>query len=171
MTTTAFSHFARPKRFKRLQIALMTVPLLSLLGLTACVAAPKNSGRQPAFELQSSKGLAGVNIRMALPNRTDSESQRLITAGMLQAVPGATLVAPLAGPFPARHFVWHVDYNVPNGTSRLVLNQFEGSKAVAYVQENIDADASNQELLAAIEAMSSRLYMQGAEQDAVQRTD
>jgi hypothetical protein len=139
----------------------MTVPLLSLFGVTAGVAAPRPVPR-PAFELQSPTGLAGVNIRMALPDRTDRESERLITTGMLDALPGSTLVA-LTAPFPERHFVWHVSWDdVPNGTSRLVLNQFEGSKAVAYVQENVGADASNAELLTAIESMTRRLYAQSA---------
>jgi hypothetical protein len=161
MTTKESPLFARPKWVRRLQVAL-TVPLLSLFGVTACLAAPRFTPPPPAFELQSPAGLAGVNIRMPLPGRTDGESKRLITTGMLQALPGSTLVAPLTAPFPERRFVWHASLNVPNGTSRLVLNRFEGSKAVAYVQENVGADASNAELLAAIESMTRRLYAQSA---------
>jgi hypothetical protein len=162
MTTTAAPPFARPKGVKWLQMALMTVPLLALFNLTACVGSPTVLAQQPAFELQSPLGPAGVSIRVPLPDRTDSESKRLITTGMLQALPGSTLVAPLTAPFPERRFVWHVSLNVPNGTSRLVLNRFEGAKAIAYVQENVGAEASNAELLAAIESMTRRLYAQSA---------
>jgi hypothetical protein len=140
----------------------MMVPLFALFGLTACVSSPKILAQQPAFELQSPMGLASVSIRTPLPDRTDRESRRLVTTGMLRALPGATLLAPPTAPFPERRFVWHVSHDVPNGTSRLVLNQFEGSKAVAYVQEEVGADASDAELLAAIESMTRRLYAQSA---------
>jgi hypothetical protein len=145
------------RRAKRLQIALIAVPPLSLLALTACVGSPRILAQQPAFELKSSTGLTGVSIRMPLPDRTDSEFETLVKTGMLQAVPTSTLVAPVTAPFPERQLVWHVSVDVPDGTSRLILNMFEGSVAVAYEQEHIGSDASNVEILPAIESMTRRL--------------
>ena len=146
-------------RAERLQIAFAVVSLLSLFGLTACVGSP---GQQPTFALKSPSGLVGVSIRSPLPGRTDSEFETLVKSGMLQAIPSSTLVPPLTAPFPERRLVWHVSVDVPHGTSRLILNMFEGSRAVAYNQEHIGSDASSVEILAAIESMTQRLDAQSA---------
>jgi hypothetical protein len=81
---------------------------------------------------------------------------------MLQAIPTSTPVTSLTAPFPQRRLVWHVSVDVPHGTSRLILNMFDGSRAVAYDQEHIGSDASKDEILAAIEAMTQRLDAQSA---------
>jgi hypothetical protein len=81
---------------------------------------------------------------------------------MLQAIPTSKLVPPLAAPFPERRLVCHVSVDVPNGTSRLILNMFEGPRAVAYDQEHMGSDASKVEILAAIESMTQRLDAQSA---------
>ena len=75
---------------------------------------------------------------------------------MLQTLPAATLVPPTPT-FPERRFVWHVSANVPYGTSRLILNVFEGSRAVAYDQEDIGSVPAKAVILAAIESMTRRL--------------
>ena len=161
MTTAEGSLVARAKR---LQIALTAVSLLSLFGLTACVGSPRVLAQQPTFELNSPTGLVGVSIRSPLPGRTDSEFKTLVKSGMLQAIPTSTLVTPLTAPFPQRRLVWHVSIDVPHGTARLILNMFEGSRAVAYNQEHIGSDASRGEILAAIESMTQRLDAQSAGQ-------
>jgi hypothetical protein len=159
MTTAESSPVTPPKR---LQIALIAVSPLSLFGLTACLGSPRVPVQQPTFELKSPTGLVGVSIRRPLPGRTDSEFEALVKSGMLQAIPTSTLVTPIAAPFPERRLVWHVSVDVPRGTSRLILNMFEGSRAVAYDQEHIGSDASNVEILAAIESMTQRLDAQSA---------
>jgi len=149
-------------RAKRLPISLIAVSLLSLFGLTACVGSPRVLVQQPTFELKSPTGLVGVGIRSPLPGRTDSEFETLVKSGVLQAIPTSTLVPQLTAPFPEHRLVWHVSVDVPHGTSRLILNMFEGSRAVAYDQEHIGSDASNVEILAAIESMTQRLVAQSA---------
>ncbi len=153
------SPVARPIR---VQIALIAVSLLSLSGLTACVGSASGLVQQPAFELNSSTGLVGVNIRQPLPGRTDNEFETLVKSGMLQALPASTVVTPLTAPFPERRLVWHVSLDVPHGTSRLILNMFDGPRVVAYDQEHIGSDASSAEILAAIESMTQRLVAQSA---------
>jgi hypothetical protein len=101
-----------------------------------------------------------------LPGRTDSESKTLVKTGMLQALPTSTLEASLTAPFPERRFVWHVSADVPYGTSRLILNVFEGSRAVAYDQEEVGSTPSTVALLAAIESMTRRLIAESAVQSA-----
>jgi hypothetical protein len=153
MPTTEGSPVARAKR---LPIALIAAWLLSLFGLTACVSSPSVPVQPPAFELKSSEALASVDIRDPLPTRTDRESEALVETGMLRALPTLTL-APVTAPFPERRFVWHVSADIPYGTSRLILNVFEGSRAVAYDQEDVGSSPSNGALLAAIESMTRRL--------------
>ena len=156
---TEGSHVARGKR---LPIAFIAVPLLSLFGLTACLGAPRGLVQQPTFELKSPTGLVGVTIREPLPGRTDSEFETLVKSGMLQAIPASTLVTPPLAPFPERQLVWHVSLDVPHGTSRLILNMFEGPRVVAYDQEHVGSDASKVEILSAIKSVTRRLNTQGA---------
>jgi hypothetical protein len=159
MTTAGGSPVARAKWT---QIAFILVSLPSLSWLTACVGSPRVLAQQPTFELNSPAGLVGVSIRSPLPGRTDSEFEALVKSGMLQAIPNSTPVTLPTAPFPQRRLVWHVSLDVNRGTSRLILNVFEGSRALTYDQEHMGSDASKAEILAAVESMTQRLDTQSA---------
>ena len=113
LLATEGSHVARGKR---LPIAFIAVPLLSLFGLTACLGAPRGLVQQPTFELKSPTGLVGVTIREPLPGRTDSEFETLVKQWDVAGHTRVNAGDPPLAPFPERQLVWHVSLDVPHHT-------------------------------------------------------
>jgi hypothetical protein len=127
------------------------------MGLAACTGSPATLALQPDFDMATPAGTASVSIRQAPLGMPDRQFLRLVEAGMEHAAPGSVNPGPVNPPFPVRRIVWHVTFNPRGGTSRVVVNVFNGSVPYAYEQDVIENDAPKRVLTYTIRSLSSRL--------------
>lgn len=142
---------------RRRWFAPIAFPGLLLSTLAGCTGSPLTLAEQPAFELKSPTEVVSVSIREAWPGMSYSGFEALVKTGMLQAIPGFTLVTPVVAPFPTTRFVWHVIHDNPMTTIRLELNRFEGSVPVAYAQQDLVPSSSRTAMLDAIETNTRQI--------------
>jgi hypothetical protein len=88
---------------------------------------------------------------------TDLEFTHLVSAGMERGMPGAVIAGQVEQPFPSRRIVWHATPTASRGTSRLVVNVFNGPNPYAYEQETVANSAPTVVITSAIVSMSKRL--------------
>jgi hypothetical protein len=139
-------------------LVILVLPLFAVAaGLAACTGSAASLETPPAFSLNTQTGPASVSIRQPLPGMTDSESQQVVETAMLRAEPEILQLAPIGTAIPQRRIVWHVDPVFPYGTSRLVLNVFDGATPVWYEQEIIANSAPRAAIVGTIESMTRRL--------------
>jgi hypothetical protein len=143
---------------KRRWFAPIAFPVLLLCILAGCAGSPLTLEEQPAFELKSQTEIVSVSIREAWPGMSSSGFEALVKTGMLQALPGFTLVTPVVAPFPVTRLVWHVIHDHPTSMIRLELNRFEGSVPVAYAQQDLVPSSSQTATLDAIETNTRRIW-------------
>ena len=135
-------------------------PVLALLlqsGLAACASSPTTLALRPDFEVVTPAGVASVIIRESPDGMTDGEFAHLVSTGMTLGAPGSMIAGRIEPPFPSQRIVWHVNPSASRGTSRLVVNVFEGAHPYAYEQETVTDSAPTAALASAIESMSTRL--------------
>jgi hypothetical protein len=131
--------------------------VLAILGGAAGCGGPRPTALHPDFEVVTSAGIASVSIREPLPGLTDEDSVRVLRAGMARIMPVSSDQASMAPPFPQRRIVWHVEPTSGRGTSRVIVNIFDGSVPVAYEQDVVDNDVSTTTLTFTIESLTRRL--------------
>ena len=144
-------------RRRLLRSSLIGLSVASMVGLSACASSPSVLSIPPAFAINTPTGVKSVSIREPLPGTTDEESIQLVKAGMERAAPGSVLSGPLEPPYPTQRIVWHVASTDDEGTSRLIVNVFDGSTAVAYEEDTVANTAPQGTLLATIQSMTTRL--------------
>jgi hypothetical protein len=88
---------------------------------------------------------------------TDAEFTRVVVLGMDQAADESVFAGPVAPPFPERRVVWHVTPGPARGTSRLVVNVFNGAHPFVYEQETVANGAPAATIRSAVGSMSERL--------------
>src|ERR1700757_4569613 len=107
--------------------------ILSILSLSvsivvsACTGSPTTLALEPDFQVTTPTGPASVSIRETPPGMSFAEFEYAVSTGMRSAMPESQQTTPAATPFPTRRIVWHVYPSFPHGTSRLVVNVFDGS--------------------------------------------
>jgi hypothetical protein len=156
-TATRPSVWAWLGRPHRSGASARALTLMLLLGPGACTGSPGVLALQPAFDVTTPAGIASVSIRQAPPGITDAQFTEAVRAGMEQAAPGSVFTKPVGPPFPSRRIVWHVHPTASMGTSRLVVNVFNGSIPYAYDQEVIVNSAPVEDISSAIELLTKRL--------------
>lgn len=141
-----------------------TRALLLLSGLAACTGSPATLALQPDFEVMTPAGIASVSIRQSPPGMTDAEFTQLVRVGMERAARGSAIAGRVEPPFPSQRIVWHVDPSPPMGSSRLVVNVFDGANPYAYEQETVTNGPPTAVITSAVESMSERLLADVAAQ-------
>ena len=121
---------------------------------------------QPAFEVTTAGGPASVSIRETPPDMTFAEFQNAVKTGMQSAKPASWQPTCVAAPFPNRRIVWHVYPIFPRGTSRLVVNVFNGSIPFEHAQQVIDNTAPPSTVVYAVRTLTERLAAQLDKHDA-----
>jgi hypothetical protein len=135
-----------------------TLSLSASVLLSACTGSPTTLALQPDFDVATSAGPASVSIRDTPPDMTFAEFQQAVSAGMQSAMPARAQTTSVAAPFPARRIVWHVHPIIRSGTSRLVVNVFDGSSGpTVEAQQVIDNAAPRSSVEYAVQALTQRL--------------
>ena len=145
---------------------LKTLSLLVPIASTGCTGSPATLALQPDFEVTTTGGPAGVSIRETPPDMTFAEFETAVRTGMRSAMPEAGQPTCVAVPFPDRRIVWHVYPIFPRGTSRLVVNVFDGSVPFEQAQQVIDNSAPPGTIVYAVRTLTSRLAAQLDKHDA-----
>jgi hypothetical protein len=86
-----------------------------------------------------------------------AEFEYAVSTGMRSAMPESQQTTPAATPFPTRRIVWHVYPSFPHGTSRLVVNVFDGSVPYLDAQQVIDNSAPRSTVVYAVQGLTERL--------------
>lgn len=139
---------------------LKTLSLLVSMAPTACTGSPATVALQPDFDVTTAGGPASVSIRETPPDMTFAEFAKAVKAGMQPAMPEAVQPTCSATPFPDRRIVWHVYPIFPRGTSRLVVNVFDGSVPFEHAQQVIDNSAPPSTIVYAVRTLTGRLAAQ-----------
>jgi hypothetical protein len=145
---------------------LNTLSLLVPMAFTACTGSPATMALQPDFEVTTAGGPASVSIRETPPDMTFAEFQNAVKTGMQSAMPASWQPTCVAAPFPNRRIVWHVYPIFPRGTSRLVVNVFDGSVPFEHAQQVIDNTAPPSTVVYAVRTLTERLAAQLDRHDA-----
>ena len=145
---------------------LTTLSLLVPLAPTACTGSPATIALQPSFEVTTAGGPASVSIRETPPDMTFAEFEDAVRTGMQSAMPEAPQPTCIAAPSPDRRIVWHVYQIFPRGTSRLVVNVFNGSVPFEHAQQVIDNSAPPSTIVYAVRTLTGRLAAQLDKHDA-----
>jgi hypothetical protein len=131
--------------------------LASLLATAGCTGSPYTVAMPPDFEVMTPEGVASVSIRESLPNLTDAEFQRVVTAGMQSAMPGRVVEQPVSTPYPVRRIVWHVNPTAAPGVSRLSVNAFDCATPVVYEQDTVSSGAPRGAITQVVASLTTRL--------------
>ena len=145
---------------------LTTLSLLVPITSTTCTGSPATVALKPAFEVTRTGGPAGVSIRESPPDMTFAEFEDAVRTGMQPAMPEVLQQTCVAAPFPDRRIVWHVYPIFPRGTSRLVVNVFNGSVPFEHAQQVIDNSAPPSTIVYAVRTLTGRLAAQLDKHDA-----
>jgi len=155
---------ARERHLLRNQNKVCTMHLFPTLLLSvsilvsACTGSPATLALRPEFDVATSAGPTSVSIREAPPGMTFAEFEQAVSAGMQSAMPNCAQTTSVAAPFPTRRIVWHVYPIIPRGTSRLVVNVFDGSAPpTVEAQQVIDDTAARTSVEYAVRVLTQRL--------------
>ena len=141
----------RPRTF------IAGLALASLLATVGCTGSSYTVAVPPDFEVMTPEGIASVSIREPLPNLTDAEFQRVVMAGMAEAMPGELVEHPVSAPYPTRRIVWHVNPLAERGVSRLFVNVFDGATPVAYEEDTVSGGAPRGAITQVVASLTTRL--------------
>ena len=136
---------------------LSVLSLSASIILSACTGSPATLASQPAFEVTTPTGLASVSIREAPSGMTLTEFEHAVSTGTRSVMPDSQQTTPATTQFPTRRIVWHVYPIPPAGTSRLVVNVFDGSVPFADAQQVIDNSAPRSTVVYAVRTLTERL--------------
>ena len=138
---------------------LMVLGTTSMLTLSACAISPSALTTQPAFAYKTQDGIDSVSVRESIPGMPSDQFVRLVKAGMTRAAPGSVLPGTVEQPFPTQRIVWRATSEGAGnaGVSWLIVNVFNGSRAVANQQETVPNTAPRETLVTTIQSMTSRL--------------
>jgi hypothetical protein len=134
-----------------------TLSLGASILASACTGSQATLALRPDFDITTLAGPASVSIRETPPEMTFAEFEQAVSAGMQSARPTCGQTTPVAAPFPARRIVWHVYPIFPRGTSRLVVNVFDGSVPTVEAQDVIDNTAPRSSIEYAVRTLTRRL--------------
>lgn len=136
---------------------LLMVCTAFLISLSACATSPSVLTTQPAFAFKTSTGMDGVIVREPILGTTSEEFVHLVRAGMERAAPGSVMPGKVEPPFPTQRIVWHASSAGQDGTSWLMVNIFDGMRAVDREQEIVTNTAPSASIVDTIQSMTSRL--------------
>jgi hypothetical protein len=138
---------------------LMVLCTASMITLSACAMSQSALTMQPAFAYKMHDGIDSVSVRQSIPGMPSEQFVRMVKAGMEQAAPGSVLPGTVEQPFPTQRIVWRAaSQGAGNaGVSWLIVNVFNGTRAVANQQETVSNTAPRETLVATIQSMTSRL--------------
>ena len=136
----------------------LSVPaILAMFAVSACAGSPATMAMQPDFEVATSAGPASVSVRDAPPGMTMSEFEHVVRTGMTVEMPASPKTAHALAPDSERRIVWHLSPVPARGTSRLVVNAFDGSTPYAYEETVVDDSAPVASVGRAVRSMTRQL--------------